>query len=98
MSYAEGAPGPDGLSFMFYQHFWDLIKEDFMALIHSFELGELDVSRLNYAVLTLIPKEPDAKFLKKYRPISLLNCSLKIITRVLQNKVLSLKAGSFLKV
>jgi len=25
-SYAEGVPGPDGFSFMFYHHFWDLIK------------------------------------------------------------------------
>jgi len=26
-SYAEGSPGPDGFSFLFYQAFWDLIKE-----------------------------------------------------------------------
>jgi hypothetical protein len=26
-SYAEGAPGPDGFSFLFYQVFWDVIKK-----------------------------------------------------------------------
>jgi hypothetical protein len=26
---ASGAPGPDGLSFLFYQKFWDVIKSDY---------------------------------------------------------------------
>jgi len=77
-SYAEGAPGPDGFSFLFYQVFWDLIKVDLMNLIRVFEQGDLNLDRLNYAMITLIPKEPEAKVLKKFRPISLINCSLKI--------------------
>lgn len=32
-SYAEGAPSPDGFSFLFYQKFWDLIKSDLIALL-----------------------------------------------------------------
>jgi hypothetical protein len=32
-SYSDGAPSPDGFSFMFYQSFWDLIKDDFMKLV-----------------------------------------------------------------
>lgn len=32
-SYASGAPNPDGLSFPFYETFWDLIKGDSMALV-----------------------------------------------------------------
>jgi hypothetical protein len=38
-SYAEGAPGPDGFSFLFYQKFWHVIKIDFMALVRGFEKG-----------------------------------------------------------
>jgi hypothetical protein len=32
-SYAEGAPGPYGLSFLFYQKFWDVIKWDLIRLV-----------------------------------------------------------------
>lgn len=35
-SYSDGAPGPDGLPFMFLQAFWDVIKFDLMVM---FELG-----------------------------------------------------------
>ena len=49
-SYADGAPGPDGFPFLFYQRFWDLIKNDFMALVKDFEEGRLDINRLNYVM------------------------------------------------
>ena len=86
-SYAAGAPGPDGFSFLFYQKFWDLIKHDLMALVREFESGNLNVSRLNYAIITLIPKELDARDMKKFIPISLGNCSLKIISKAITNRI-----------
>ena len=64
-SYADGAPGPDGFPFLFYQKFWTVIKDDFMKLVRKFESGDLDINRLNYVILTLLPKEPDATDLKK---------------------------------
>lgn len=57
-SYAEGAPSPDGLSFIFYQHFWDLIKTDPMDMFKDWNNGELDMFRLKFSLLTMIPKEP----------------------------------------
>ena len=86
-SYADGAPGPDGFPFLFYQRFWDLIKTDFMDLVKAFENNELYIYRLNYAMLTLIPKEADATDLKKFRPIALINCSFKIFSKALNNRL-----------
>jgi hypothetical protein len=87
-SYAEGAPGSDGFSFLFYQVFWDIIKCDLMKLVKCFEANMLNLDRLNFAMITLLPKEPDAKTLKKFRPISLLNCSFKIFGKLLNNRLI----------
>jgi hypothetical protein len=77
-SYSEGAPGPDGLSFLFYQKLWDIVKDDLLKLVKGFQDSKLDLFKLNFATLTLIPKVEDASEMKKFRPISLLNCSFKI--------------------
>lgn len=76
-SYARGAPGPDGFPFLFYQQFWGTIKTDLMSLVSKFCYNTLDLYRLNFAMITLIPKEADATSIKKYRPIALTNCSFK---------------------
>jgi hypothetical protein len=46
-----------------------------MAMVKGFEKGEINISRLNYAMIILIPKEEEARTLKKFRPISPINCS-----------------------
>jgi hypothetical protein len=85
-SYADGAPGPDGLSFMFYQKNWDIIKFDLLEMFDDWFEDRLDIYRLNFAMITLIPKEEDARNMKKFRPISLLNCSFKIFTKAVTNR------------
>lgn len=61
-----------------------------MRLIREFEQGSLNLDRLNYAVITLIPKEPEAKTLKKFRPISLISCSFKIFSKLLNNRLVKI--------
>jgi hypothetical protein len=86
-SYADGDPGPDGLSFMFYQTFWDVVKKDLIDMFNAWHKDKLDLFRLNFAMITLIPKENEARSMRKFRPISLLNCSFKIFTKVLTNRL-----------
>jgi len=86
-SYTEGTPGPDGFPFLFYQTFWDTIKYDLMDLVKDFESGHLNLDRLNYVMITLIPKEAEAKHLYNFRPISLVNCSFKIFAKAMNNKL-----------
>jgi hypothetical protein len=44
-------------------------------------------------MITLIPKENEARSMKKFRPISLLNCSFKIFTKVLTNRLAKIIDG-----
>ena len=103
-SYAEGAPGPDGFPFLFYQHFWDLIKGDIFALFHDWEKDELDLYRLNFSLLTLVTKEADASKIEKFRPLAMINCSFKIFAKCATNKfgpicrdLISLNQTAFIK-
>jgi hypothetical protein len=44
--------------------------------------GVLDLKRINYGVIILLPKIPDAEEIKQYRPIYLINVIYKIITKI----------------
>jgi hypothetical protein len=72
---------------MFYQKFWETIKVDFMPLVKEFEKVKSNMARLNYALIILIPKEEEARTLKKFRPISLINCSFKVFAKALNNRL-----------
>jgi hypothetical protein len=54
-----------------------------MRMFSEFYEGRLDLFRLNFALLTLIPKVEDATDMKMFRPISLLNCSFNFFSKVL---------------
>ena len=77
---------PDGIPF-FYQKYWDIVKFDLYDLFSDWFDNKLDIYRIKFAMITLIPKEEDARSMKKFRPISLLNCSFKIFTKVLTNRI-----------
>jgi hypothetical protein len=72
---------------MFYQRFWETIKVDFMPLVRGFETGKINMARLNYIMIILIPKQDEAKSLRKFRPISLINYSFKVFAKALNNRL-----------
>jgi hypothetical protein len=48
---------------------------------------DLDLFRLNFSLLTLIPKEADAITIQKFRPIALTNCSFKFFSKCATNRL-----------
>jgi hypothetical protein len=87
LNHIQRGPGPDGLPFLFYQQILDLVKSDLLVLFDDFHRDKLDLYRLNFALITIIPKDNDARTMNKFRPISLLNYSYKIFTKVLTNRI-----------
>jgi hypothetical protein len=52
-----------------------------MDIVRGFEKWEINIERLNYAMIILLPKEDEARSLKKFRPINLINCSFKFFCK-----------------
>jgi len=81
----DRAPGPDGFSGLFLKAWWQIMKEDFYTLCAQFHVGDLDLQSINDGLITLIPKNGSPTTINDYRPITLLNCCLKLITKLLSN-------------
>src|SRR4029079_4349786 len=77
------APGPDGFSVEFFKEFLPQMKEVVKEMLDDRHAGHLDLWRLNYGVIILLPKLKLPNNIKQFRPICLLNIIYKIITKVL---------------
>ena len=81
---ANKAPGSDGFTTEFYQHFWNLLGNYMVKIFnYAFQNGILSISQ-RQGVISLIPKKKkNLEFLKNWRPVSLLNVDYKILTKVI---------------
>lgn len=77
------APGPDNIPIEFFQHCWEIVKNEVMLLFEWFHDNKLDVQRLNNGIITLLPKLVGANKIQQFHPICLLRCIYKLITKVL---------------
>jgi hypothetical protein len=83
----DKAPGPGGFTGLFLKCCWNTIKEDIYDLCFQFYDGKLDLESTNMGYITLIPKVATPAGVNDYRPITLLNCVLKILTKLLANRL-----------
>jgi len=81
------SPGPDGFSNEFLKRCWPTIKEDFYTLCKDFQNSNVCLRSINSSFITLIPKVEAPRTANEYRPISLLNSSVKLITKLLANRL-----------
>jgi hypothetical protein len=81
----NSAPCPNGDGVVFFKKFWEFLKGDLMAMFTDSYNDKLDIKRLNYGVITLVPKLKEANNFKHFKPIGLLNVDFKCFTKVLTN-------------
>lgn len=81
--------GPDGLSTCFYQHYWDILKKDLTELALNILNGSGNYANLNNTFICLIPKVTNPLTPADYRPISICNVTLKVITINIANRIKS---------
>ncbi|KAE8776575.1 hypothetical protein D1007_50757 [Hordeum vulgare] len=78
---ACSAPGPDGLLVVFFQRFWETVRPTIMPMFHEFYIGTLDLGRLNYGVIALIPKVVGASDIRQFRPIKVINVVARLFAK-----------------
>ncbi|XP_071689329.1 uncharacterized protein [Rutidosis leptorrhynchoides] len=79
------APGPDGYSFCFIKQFWDILESDICRDVRSFFETSSLPRGANSTFFSLIPKVSNPVVVTDFRPISLVGCFYKIITKLLMN-------------
>jgi hypothetical protein len=84
---SDRSPGPDGFSSFFLKVCWPVIKYDFYRLCFEFWDGIVSLQSINDSFITLIPKILSPKGPNDFRLISLLNICLKLITKILANRL-----------
>ncbi|GJZ30757.1 RNA-directed DNA polymerase, eukaryota [Tanacetum coccineum] len=81
------SPGPDGYTFEFFKKYWGFIGIDFFEAVEHFFNNGAFAKGCNSSFIALIPKIMDAKLVTDFRPISLIGCVYKVVTKILANRL-----------
>lgn len=81
------APGPDSFGAGFYQDCWDIIKDCLFLAVQDFFKSMEQPKGWSSSLLVLLPKIEGVSYWREFRPISLCNVSLKILFKLLANRI-----------
>ena len=79
------SPGPNGMSAVFYQKFWDIVGNDVVNMVLNVLNSNMSMVDINKTYITLVPKNCNPSRMTDFRPISLSNVIYKLIAKVLTN-------------
>lgn len=81
------ALGPDGFNGVFIKKCWPIIKGDIYNLFLDVYNNKVNLAPINSSFIVLVPKISCPVTASDFRPISLLNCYVKMITKLLAERL-----------
>jgi hypothetical protein len=81
------APGPDGFTMEFFKAYWEVVKHDIYGVVEDSMCSTSILKDLNATMITLIPKENEARTPDRYMRIALCNVVYKKISKVIANRL-----------
>lgn len=81
------SPSPDGFNGDYINMLWEFIREDIVRFHQNFYVTGSLPSGMYFSFIALIPKTLALKSMNEYRPISLINCTLKILLKLLTTRL-----------
>eukprot|EP00253_Pinus_taeda_P017522 PITA_17522 len=79
----DKSPGPDGWTAEFFQHFFEFIGDELVAVVEDSRHSGSIYQPFNATFLALIPKSDHPVSFSDFRPISLCTCVYKIIAKII---------------
>lgn len=84
----DKSPGPDGFTVEFYKAFWSLLSQFLLRAVNTaFTTGTFLKPRTEGSIILLPKGNKPRKFIRNWRPISLLNVSYKIGSASIANRI-----------
>jgi len=103
-SESSKSPSTDGFNFGFLKFCWDFIKLDMVLVVKDFAEKSHWPKGSNASFLCLVPKVENHMQLGEFRPISLVGCLYKVISKALSlclekviSKVVDMRQSAFLE-
>lgn len=80
-------PSPNGVGLGFYSAAWQNVKPAIMRFLDAFHREEVDLQHINRVLIIQIPMTEVVMTPSAFRPVSLQNCPVKILTQLLTSRL-----------